>query len=88
MQSFCQYKKIRAAVSAQVESGRVDNTSAGYRSVLEHPEEHESDTSSFEKETWDSRTEGEEIIVGWQGPNVSIYSVTDMESVSTRIPVI
>jgi MFS transporter, DHA1 family, multidrug resistance protein len=68
MQSFRQYRTLRQAVNAQVNTGKIVNTSLEKTSVLESVTPASSIVST---ESLKSSGSGEQepIIVGWEGPN-------------------
>lgn len=68
MQSFRQFNTLRRAVRAQVDTGKIVNTSLKKTSVLEDdtPASSVVSTESLKSITFD---EVDPIIVGWEGPN-------------------
>lgn len=66
MQSLRQYRAIRSAVAAQVETGKVVNLSNEKTSVLGDNSSQETRTATADLN--DVKDEGGDIIVGWDSP--------------------
>lgn len=71
MQSVRQYREIRSAVAAHVQTGRVVNQSTEKTSVLEEPDSSSRSTITALGEK-QQVTHDQDIIVGWEGPSDSL----------------